>query len=103
MLEGTCAVDEITGIDTYFFDNAGGYVGDMRIEVYIGNQRSMVSPAMQFVFDAGKVLCFARALCRESYVIGACVDNAYTLLYTRFSFMSVRIGHRLYAYGIVPS
>ena len=103
VFEGTCAINEITGVDTYLFDDAGGYIGDMWIEVYIGNQRSMVSPAVQLIFDVGKVLCLSCTLCRESYVIGTCVDDAYTLFHTRFGFVSVRIGHRLYAYGVAPS
>ena len=101
VLEGAGTVDEIPGVDAHLLHDTGGQVGHMGIEVYVGHQRGVVAPVVQLLFDDGQALGLAGTLCRESHIVGSGLDDAHALFDTGFGFVGVRVGHRLYAYGVV--
>ena len=99
-LEGTGSVYIVARIDAYLFYILGGYIRYVGVEVYIGNQWSVVSLRTQTDVDVLHVFGFAHSLGSEAYIFSSCIDDAFGLFYTSFCIQCDGIRHTLDTYRI---
>ena len=98
LLEHTCRVDIVAGIDAHLLGIERSHVGYVGVEVYIGNKRSVEAVSAQLGVDVLQILSLASALCGESHKFAASLNYFFCLLYACLSVVGVGSGHRLDAY-----
>ena len=98
LLEHTCRVDIVARIDAHLLGIERSYVGNVGVEVYVGNKRRVEAVSTQLGVDILQILGLASALCGESHKFAASLNYFFCLLYACLSVVGIGSGHRLNAY-----
>ena len=98
LLEHTRRIDIVAGIDTNLLGIQRSHVGNVGVEVYVGNKRSVEAVSTQLGVDILQILSLASALCCESHKFAASLNYFFCLLYACLSVVGIGSGHRLDAY-----
>ena len=72
-------VDIVSGIYPHFLCIKGCNVGNVGIEVHVGNERCHIAFGTQLCIDVCKVLCLTHTLGCQPHIFASCVDNALCL------------------------
>ena len=103
LLEGPRGVDVIARVDADFFDNGGGHVGHIGIEVDVGYERRGMAPPAEFGTYVFQIFCLDCALCREAHQVAAGADNSLGLVDAAVGVGGGTGRHALQAQGVVTS
>ena len=98
LLEHTRWIDIVARIDAHLLGIERSYVGNVGVEVYVGNKRSVEAVSTQLGVDILQILSLASALCGESHKFTASLNNSFRLFYACLSVVGIGSGHRLDAY-----
>ena len=110
LLVGIFLLDELAGrihvvarIDAHFLAIESSHVGNVRIEVNIGYERSLIAVGTDAGIDVFHVLCLAGTLSGEAHQLATSLDNLFSLLNASLSIIGVGSGHRLDADRIIAT
>ena len=98
LLEHTCRIDIVAGIDTNLLGIQCSHICNVSVEVYVGNKRRIEAVSAQLGVDILQILSLASALCGESHKFAASLNYFFCLLYACLSIVGIGSGHRLDAY-----
>ena len=97
MLEGTCCIHVIAGVDAYLLGKTGSHISHPGVEVYVSHQRHHAPFDAQGSIDMLQVLRFAHPLGSEAYIFASCFYDTQCLFHAGFGIHRDRIGHALQA------
>ena len=103
LLELSCRVYIVAGINPHLLGISCSYIGNIGIEVYVGDNRREKSSFPDAGIDVAHVLSLTCALRGEPHQLASSLYNPYGLLYRSLGVVGVCCRHRLYAYGVVAS
>ena len=110
LLVGIFLLDQLAGrihvvarIDAHFLAIESSDVGNVRIEVNIGYERSLIADGTDAGIDVFHVLCLAGTLSVEAHQLATSLDNLFSLLNASLSIIGVCGGHRLDADRIIAT
>ena len=110
LLVGIFLLDELAGrihvvawIYAHFLSIESSHVGNVRIEVNIGYERSLIAVGTDAGIDVFHVLCLAGTLSGEAHQFATSLDNLLSLLYASLGIIGVGGGHRLDADRVVAT
>ena len=110
LLVGIFLLDELAGrihvvarIDAHFLTIESSHVGNVRIEVNIGYERSLIAVGTDAGIDVFHVLCLAGTLSGEAHQLATSLDNLLSLLNASLGIIGVGGGHRLDADRIIAT
>ena len=103
-------LDELAGrihvvawIYAYFLTIESSHVGNVRIEVNIGYERSLIAVGTDAGIDVFHILCLAGTLSGEAHQLATSLDNLLSLLNASLGIIGVGGGHRLDADRIIAT
>ena len=97
VLESTCCIHVIAGVDAYLLGKTGSHISHPRIEVYVSHQRHHAPFSTQGGIDMLQVFRFAHTLRCEAYIFTSCFYDTQCLFHAGFGIHCDRIGHALQA------
>ena len=110
LLIGIFLLDELAGrihvvarIDAHFLAIESSHVGNVRIEVNIGYERSLIAVGTDAGIDVFHILCLAGTLSGEAHQLATSLDNLLSLLNASLGIIGVGGGHRLDADRIIAT
>ena len=103
LLERARRVDVVAGVYSDLLGIQRRHLCYVLVEVYVGNERGVISPCPQSGVDVLQVLCLAHALCGQSDVLAARFDDAFRLCHAAFGIVCRCRRHRLDAYRVIAA
>ena len=103
LLECACGIDIVAWIYSHGVAMEGSHVGDIGIEVHVGDDRCRISSRLQFSLNILHVLRLAPPLCGKSDELATGTDYPLCLVGTCCSVEGVGSGHRLHTDGVVAT
>ena len=103
MLECAGRVDIITWIHPHLLGIEGSHIGNIRIEMHVGNKGSGYPLGTKGCIDILEILSLAHTLCGEAHILATSLNDSLGLGYRSLGVGGGSGGHRLYAYGVVAS
>ena len=103
-------LDELAGrihviarVDAHFLTIESCYISNVRIEVNIGNEWSLIAVGTNASIDVLHVLCLAGTLCGETHQFAASLDDFLCLADASLGIIGIGGGHRLDADRVVAT
>ena len=103
MLECAGRVDIITGIHPHLLGIECSHIGNIRIEMHVGNKGCRDTLGTKCGIDILEILSLAHTLCGEAHILATSLNDSLGLGYRSLGVGGGSGGHRLYAYGVVAS
>ena len=103
LFERTCRIDIVSRVHAHLLAIAGCHIGDVRIEMHVGDQWCCVAVGFQALRDMLHVHGLACALSGEPHQFSASIDDSLRLTDTRLGVVGVGSGHRLDADGMAAA
>ena len=102
-LECARRVNIVSGIYTHLLCIQRRYIGYMRIEMHVGNERCSDALLTETGVDVLEILCLSHSLSGETHVFSASLNDTFCLIHTCLGVGSGSGGHRLHTDGIVAT
>ena len=110
LLIGIFLLDELAGrihivarVYAHLLTIESSHVGNVRIEVNIGYERSLIAVGTDAGIDVFHILCLAGTLSGETHQLATSLDNLLSLLNASLGIIGVGGGHRLDADRIIAT
>ena len=100
LLELTCGIHIVAGVDTNLLAIVCRYIGNIRVEVNVSHQRHGTACPAHRPADKFHVLCLACALGGKAHQLATCLGNAQNLCHAGFGVHGAGVGHRLNPDGV---